>query len=155
MQLSEHFTLEELTASPTAKAKGINNQPPELFVPMLKRVAVELLEPIRAHFGRPVTVNSGYRSPKLNAAIGSKPTSQHSVGEAVDLEVPGVSNAVVAEWVRTNLRFGQLILEGYIHGQPSSGWVHVSLPTRGERNNEVMTATPGSHGMVYRRGLVT
>ena len=149
MNLSEHFTLAEMTVTNT----GLPNAAPPDIVAKLGKVCQHILEPVRQHYGRPVKVNSGYRSPAVNKAVGSKPTSQHALGEAVDFEVPGVSNGDVAIWCRDNLpAFGQLILEAYRPGQPSSGWVHCSLPTA-KHNRQVMTATMGSHGMVYSTGL--
>lgn len=152
MNLSPHFTVAELTASNTAKARRIDNSPPPAVVAKLRLLCDELLEPVRRKFGL-VTINSGYRSPRLNAAVGSASTSQHLLGEAADFEVPGVANGTVAAWCRDNLDFGQLILEAYTPGQPSSGWVHISLPRIGKPNRQVLTATPGSHGMVYTKGL--
>lgn len=126
MQLSPNFTLAEATKSQEAARRGLANTPDPATIARMKAVCAEILEPVRAHFGRPVVINSFYRSPAVNAAVGSKPGSQHEKGEAVDFEVPGVDNAVVAAWVRDNLTFDQLILEFYEPGQPSSGWVHCS-----------------------------
>lgn len=99
----------------------------------MNRLANCILEPVRNHFGRPFTPSSGYRSSALNAAVGSKPTSQHTTGEAVDFEIPGIPNATVAEWIRDHLEFDQLILEFYEPADPASGWVHVSLKAAGNR----------------------
>lgn len=149
MNLSEHFTLAELTATRT----GLPNDAPPPVRLKLVQVCKAILEPVRAHYGRPVTVNSGYRSPAVNKAVGSSPGSQHAVGEAVDFEVPGVSNGDVAKWCRDNLpAFGQLILEAHRPGDPASGWVHCSLPTA-RHNRQVLTMTMGTHGPVYSKGL--
>lgn len=126
MQLSPHFTLAEATKSEAALRRGLANDPDGAAIARMRAVCMEILEPLRAHFGRPVVINSFYRAPAVNAAVGSKPGSQHEKGEAVDFEVPGVDNAVVAAWVRDNLEFDQLILEFYEAGEPSSGWVHCS-----------------------------
>jgi zinc D-Ala-D-Ala carboxypeptidase len=125
-KLSAHFTLAEATKSQEAERKAIDNTPPADVIARMKAVAENILEPVRAHFGKPVVINSFYRSPAVNMAIGAKPGSQHTTGEAVDFEVPGVDNAVVAAWIRDTLVFDQLILEFYTPGQPSSGWVHCS-----------------------------
>lgn len=126
-KLSPHFTLGELIRSNTAERKGIDNRPPPELSDKLRRLCVEILEPVREHFGTPFRPNSGYRSPELNKAIGGSPTSQHCKAEAVDIEIAGVSNYELARWISENLVFDQLILECYRRGEPSSGWVHVSL----------------------------
>lgn len=149
MDLSPHFKLYELTKSATASRFGIDNTPPPEIIPALKLLCTEILEPIRAMAGRPITPNSGYRCLELNRALGSKDTSQHVKGQAVDIEVPGVSNYDLAVWCRGNLEFDQLILEHYTPGVPGSGWVHISLKESGNRR-EVLTI---GGGRVYR-GLV-
>lgn len=127
MLLSPHFSLNELTKSQTAVRRGLKNQPNNTQIENLRRVALNILEPVRAHFGRPFSPSSGFRSQALNAAIGSKSTSQHTRGEAVDFEIPGVPNKKAAEWIRDHLEFDQLILEFHDPDDPGSGWVHVSL----------------------------
>lgn len=126
MQLSAHFTLAESTKSQTASRLGIDNTPDEATIANMKALCEAILEPVREHYGVPVVVNSFYRSPRLNAEVGSKPGSQHVTGEAVDFEVPGVANPVLAEWCRDNLEYDQICLEFVEPGQPSSGWVHAS-----------------------------
>lgn len=129
-QLSKHFTLAEAIKSQTAERMGIDNMPTHEIMDRMKATAEAILEPVRKHFGLPVTINSWYRSPALNRAIGGvdKPgkVSQHTTGHAVDFEVPGVPNAEVAAWVRDNLTYDQCIWEYGVPGEPSSGWVHVS-----------------------------
>ncbi len=150
-KLSDHFTLGELIRSEMAERKSIDNTPPDALIPKLKRLCDEVLEPVRIHFGVPFRPNSGYRSPELNLAVGSSPTSQHCLAEAVDIEVAGVSNYDLAVWIRDNLNFDQLILECYTQGEPSSGWVHVSIkPNSAENRKKVMTFTNKS----YLPGLV-
>lgn len=146
--LSKSFALAEFERTST----GLPNKCPPNLIPNLKSLCEHVLEPLRAHYRRPVHINSGYRSPAVNAAVGSKPASQHATGCACDLEIPGVSNLDVARWIAANLDFDQLILENHKPGQPSSGWVHVSWVS-GPRRKQVLTATMGSHGMVYKQGL--
>ena len=136
-KLSEHFTLGELIRSSTAERKGINNMPPDEITPKLKRLCIEVLEPIRLHYGVAFRPNSGYRSEVLNKEIGGSSKSQHCLGEAVDVEIPDVSNYDLALWVRENLDFDQLILECYRSGEPSSGWVHISLKSKADENRNV------------------
>lgn len=126
MNLSQNFTLREATRSTTATRLGIANDPPPDVLARMAYVAENILEPVRQAFMEPVKVNSFYRSPALNKAVGGKATSQHVTGEAVDFEVPGVPNADVAAWVRDNLTFDQCILEFARSDDPYAGWVHVS-----------------------------
>jgi zinc D-Ala-D-Ala carboxypeptidase len=129
MRLSPHFTLGEMCKSQTALRMGLDNDPDEPALDALTTLCVEALEPIREHFGRPVWVNSGYRSPNVNRAIGGMSTSQHCKGEAADIEVPGLDNEELYLWAADNIDFDQLILE-YYTGEESSGWVHVSYVSR-------------------------
>ena len=132
MKLSDHFSLQELTKSSTAERRGIANEPDDTAVENLIMVCETVLEPVREHYGIPFIPNSGFRCLELNRAIGSSDTSQHTTGEAVDFEVPGISNREVALWVQENCKFDQLILEFYKEGDPSSGWVHCSYVIEGE-----------------------
>ena len=150
-QLTPHFTLAELTVSPTAKRLGLPNTPTAAHIENMKYVCEKILEPVRAHFGKPVQVNSSYRSPAVNKAVGGSPTSQHSNGEAVDFEVPGISNKVVADWVADNLEFDQVILEFYsAKDGANSGWVHASIKRSGANRRQRLIATKSkSGGTVY------
>lgn len=155
LQLSPHFTLAEFAKSQTAERLGIDNWPDDpVLVDCLRALCIHILEPVRAHFERTVIITSGYRTARLNLAIGGAPTSQHQRGEAADFEIPGVDNAAVATWIRdAGLPYDQLILEAYTPGEPWSGWVHVSYRAPGRR--EVLTAIPRpGGGMTYRPGLV-
>ena len=127
MKLSENFSLLELTKSQTAERKGIDNTPGPEHQENLKSLCVNVLQPIRDYFSKVVTISSGYRSPELCTAIGSKSTSQHARGEAADFEIFGVSNKELADWIHYNINYDQLILE-YWKGEedPNSGWVHCS-----------------------------
>ena len=138
MKLSQHFSLEEMTKSQTAVRKKIDNTAPPEVVENLKALCENVLEKIRLHFGRPIMVNSGYRGPKLNKAIGGAKTSQHMTGQAADIEIPGISNKILFCWIRDNLNFDQLILEFHKEGVPDSGWVHVSWNSNGNRK-QVLT----------------
>ncbi len=133
MNLSTHFTLAEATKSQTATRLGIDNTPPADVQARMSATAWAILEPVRAAFGKPVTINSFYRCPELNKEIGSKPHSQHVTGVAVDFEVPGVPNAEVAAYVRDNLTFDQCILEFAKSDDPYAGWVHVSYKSDPEQ----------------------
>lgn len=140
--LSEHFTLSEAVKSQLADRNGIDNTPPPGIAKNLVRVAVHILEPVRAEYSVPFSPSSWYRSPELNARLGSKPTSQHVLGLAVDFELPGVSNAELATWCSENLTFDQLILEFYKTTDPKAGWVHCSITEEGaEPRGQVLTVS--------------
>lgn len=141
MKLSKHFTLQEFTKSQTATRLGLKNQPGPEHIVRLEALCENVLEPVRVFFNIPFSPSSGYRSPELCKAIGSKPTSQHARGEAVDFEVPGLSNRDVAQWIVDNVDFDQLILEFYEEGDPNSGWIHVSYVDGDKNRKEVLTLT--------------
>jgi len=147
MNLSKHFTLEEMEKSQTATRKDIKNKAGSGEIKNLGDLCYEVLEPVRAKFDRPVTITSGYRSPELSEAIGSKATSQHCLGEAVDFEIAGVSNLQVALWLTNNVNFDQCILEFWT-GEASSGWIHVSYKD-GSNRKQVLTYD----GKSYTNGL--
>jgi hypothetical protein len=154
MRLSENFTLAEYTKSQTASRKGIDNTPGDEHLESARALFENVAQKVRDHFG-PTIITSGYRSPALNEAIGGSATSQHSKGEAADLEVPGVATAEVAQWISDNLDYDQLILEFYTPGETNSGWVHVSYKADGSNRNQNLTAakvngkTEYSHGLNY------
>ena len=125
MELSRNFTLTELTKSDTAIRKGINNNPNSEQIEKLKALCENILQPVRDHFGR-VKVTSGFRSVELCTAIGSSVNSQHAKAEAADFECVGVDNAELADWIKRELPYDQLILEFYTPGEPNSGWIHCS-----------------------------
>lgn len=126
MDLSSHFTLAEFTASQTAARLGIDNTPPEIVMSALLRTALGL-EAVRVRLGgAPIIVSSGYRCLELNAAIGSKSTSQHVKGEAVDFTAPrfGSPQAIATALRDSGIDYDQLILEFAKNG---GGWVHISF----------------------------
>lgn len=134
MQITKHFTLEELTRSDTAVRFGIDNEPGSEETENLVRVCDMILEPIRHRYDTPILPSSGYRCLELNRKIGSSDKSQHTKGQAVDFEVKGVPNMEVASWIMDNLDYDQLILEFYKEGQPNSGWIHCSYVGNENRN---------------------
>jgi hypothetical protein len=152
MQLSENFSLREYTKSQTASRKGIDNTPSDEHLDNAIALFQNVVQPVRDHFG-PTVITSGYRSPGLNEAIGGSSTSQHSVGEAVDLEVLGVSTAEVCEWIAANTNFDQLILEFYTPGDTNSGWVHVSYTQHAKNRGETLTASKVNGQTQYAYGL--
>ena len=151
MQLSKHFTLKEMTKSMTAQRRGIDNTPGAGEIKSLGDLCYEVLEPLRAHFDKPVTITSGYRSEALCEAIGSKKTSQHAKGQAVDLEIFGVPNIQTAYWLQSNVDFDQLILEFYDSEDPADGWVHISYHESGANRKQVLTLTEKNTLKDYRK----
>jgi hypothetical protein len=145
--LSANFSLEELTKSQTAERQSIPNNPDEDGIYYLRMVAEKILQPVRNRYGIPFTVSSGFRSADLCLAIGSKATSQHTKGQAVDFEVPGISNMDLAYFIKTTLDFDQLILEFYKGG--NTGWVHCSVADTPRKD---LLTYDKSHG--YRKGLI-
>jgi len=133
MNLSNNFSLNELTKSQTAERKGIDNTPSTQHQENLKSLCTSVLQPIRDHFSRVVSVSSGYRSEELCLAIGSKTTSQHAKGQAADFEIYSLSNKELSDWINENLEYDQLILEYWKEEDPNSGWVHCSYKSEGNR----------------------
>ena len=140
MKLTANFSLNELTKSQTAERKGIDNTPSAEHQENLKSLCTAILQPVRDHFSKVVSVSSGYRSPELCTAIGSSIQSQHAKGEACDFEIFGVSNKELADYIDQNLDYDQLILE-YWKGdnEPNSGWVHCSY-TDGNNRKQYLRA---------------
>ena len=133
MKLSNNFSLNELTRSQTAERKGIDNTPSAEHQENLKSLCTHVLQRVRDHFGKVVTVSSGYRSPELCIAIGSKTTSQHAKGQAADFEIFGVSNKELADWIHNNINYDQLILEFWSPEDPNKGWIHCSYSRENNR----------------------
>ena len=133
MSLTKNFSLIELTKSQTAERKSIDNTPSPTHQDNLKSLCTRILQPVRDHFGRVVSVSSGYRSEALCIAIGSKISSQHAKGQAADFEIYGLSNGELAEWIRENLDYDQLILEFWTPESPNNGWIHCSYNSEGNR----------------------
>ena len=153
MNLTENFTLSELTKSETALRHDMDNSPDQTAISNLQVLAVHVLQPVRDHYGKGVKVNSGFRHPDVNAKVGGSKTSDHCRGMAVDIEIPGVPNAELAEWIRSNLPFTQVILEFYTQGVPDSGWVHVSYDPANLKK-QALTAVKQDGKTVYLQGLV-
>lgn len=152
MKLTNNFTLEELTKSETALRRNLDNTPTVEVVENLQALAVNVLQPVREHFAKGVKVNSGYRSPDVNAAVGGSRVSDHCKGMAADIEIPGLPNYDLAKWIEGNLKYTQLILEFYTPGVPDSGWVHVSYDPE-KLINQSLTAVKQDGKTVYLPGL--
>lgn len=151
MQLSKNFSVAELSKSEAAIRKGLDNTPSLTVIDNLQALVDNVLQPVRDKFG-PVIVTSGYRSPAVNKAIGGSTTSDHTRGQAADFEVLGMPNKELAEWIRDNLKFTQLILEFPSKNDPNAGWVHCSYD-KANLKCEVLTATKVRDKTVYQFGL--
>lgn len=130
MKLSEHFTLEELTVSDSADRLGLDNTPTNEALLNLRRLAA-LLEQVRNTLGKPIKINSAYRSPAVNKSVGGKETSQHCFGCAADIRVNGMTpDQVVRAIIAAKLPYDQVIRE-------FDRWTHISIPNTpdGKRRN--------------------
>ena len=143
MKLSEHLELSEVIRSESAKRNGISNMPTIEHIENFKILATKVFEPIREHFGVPIRISSGYRSAELNKCIGGSATSQHSTGEAIDIDQDGttITNKQVFEYIKDNLAYDQLINEF------NYAWVHVSYKANGKQRGEIWKA--------YKEGKIT
>ena len=136
MNITENFTLEELTAT----SSGVPNQPGQVEIEYLTQLAQNVLQPLRYQFGMPIRINSGYRSPMVNSTVGGSPTSQHCFGMAADLD--SENNALLFNIIRQLLPIDQLIWEAGNDIQPD--WVHVSFNPMGNRR-EVLRMSNGHY----------
>lgn len=125
MKLSKNFTLEELTASATARLRGIDNNPTAAEIQNLSLLCLRILQPIRDKFGSPISITSGFRSPALNKAVRGAKTSQHLTGMAADL----ISGDNAALWdVICNMILNGEITVGQLIDEKNLSWIHISLP---------------------------
>ena len=140
MQLSENLSLAEVIRSETAKRKGVSNMPTPEHIENFKKLAENIFQPIRKHFGKPIHISSGYRSDALNKAIGGSKTSQHCKGEAIDIDMDGtaITNAQIFNYIKDNLNFDQLIWEFGTASNPD--WVHVSYESTGKQRKQILKA---------------
>jgi uncharacterized protein YcbK (DUF882 family) len=126
--VSKHITLDEATNSNTAIRNGINNSPDSVTFERMKLVANKCFEPLREWYGKPIKINSFYRSQLLNTKVGGSATSQHCKGEAIDISAGNkVENKKLFDWICANLDFDQVINEY------DFTWVHISYKAKGNR----------------------
>jgi hypothetical protein len=140
MQLSTNLSLAEVTRSETAKRRGISNMPTPEHIENFKKLAVNIFQPIREHFGKPILISSGYRSAELNKAIGGSLSSQHCSGEAIDIDMDGtdITNAQIFNYIKDNLNFDQMIWEFGTDANPD--WVHVSFASNRSQRKQILVA---------------
>ena len=146
-RLSKHFTLAELTRT----SSGLPNEPASSqVIESLRTICTHILEPVRAHFDRPVMIHSGYRSLAVNTAVGGSPSSDHLLGEAVDFHVSGFTVYEAAIWISENLDYHQVILENFVPGIKTSGWVHCAY----RRVNKDQRLTKFKGSKKYYAGII-
>ena len=139
MKLSKNFTMEELCRSATAERHGIRNWPKagdeeHRVRENLRYLCFDVLQPLREHVGKPIVVNSGYRSQEVNRLVGGVKNSQHLTGEAADLSIEATTQGrELAEWITDKGDFDQLLLES----NGKSVWLHVSCKRDKEKNRRV------------------
>lgn len=151
MNLSKNFTVDELCKSEIAIRRSIDNTPTETVISNLQALVLNVLQPVRNSLG-PITINSGYRSPAVNVAVGGSPTSDHCLGMAADIEIAGYDNKMLAKFIEQNFKFTQLILEFYEDEQPASGWVHVSFDPN-DLKCQTLRAVKQNGKTVYLKGI--
>lgn len=141
MQLTKNFTLEELTASDTAKARHIDNTPATPYVENLRVLCEEVLQPARDAFGKPIRISSGYRCPELNTAVGGVPNSYHRVGLAADLQVFAHGKAFEPELkrlfkvIKEQNNFDKLLYER----STTAVWIHVQYRRDGKNAHRAVS----------------
>lgn len=146
-KISDHISFVEATFSKSAIDKHIVNVPNEQELMNMTDVANRVFEPCRIHFGKPIKVNSFYRSPFLNKSIGGASNSQHVTGEAIDITAIGFSNKNLFQFIRDNLIFDQLIYEFGTDSNPL--WIHVSYTTKRKNRNMVLRSIKTPTGTSY------
>jgi zinc D-Ala-D-Ala carboxypeptidase len=143
MNLTPHFTLEEMTLSQTAVRAGIANTPNEPQILSLVRLCENILEPLRTMLGKPINVSSGFRNPIVNSLVGGSTTSQHMRGEAADFNVEGMTAQELFEFIMANdLPYDQLI-------QEFDRWIHISFGPRKRRQNLYARNNPINNRTIY------
>ena len=149
MRISKHISYKEATQSQTATRKGISNDPDAYQLQNMQLLAEKVFEPLREHFGVPISINSFFRSQKLNKAIGGASGSQHTQGRAIDIDdtLGGVSNKQMFEYIKNHLDFDQLIWEFGDNNNPA--WVHVSYVSEIENRRRVLKASKKNGKTIY------
>ena len=138
--ISEHITYKEGVYSITALRLGLNNDPTKAHLTNMELLAEKVFEPLRKHVNGPVKINSFYRGPELNKAIGGSSKSQHCEGRAMDIDdnYGYMSNADMFEYIKNNLSFDQMIWEFGNSDNPD--WVHVSYVNEDANRNRCLLA---------------
>ena len=153
MKLSDNFDLSEFIRSDYAKRNGINNVPNEEQTENLQELCIHILEPLRKHFQIPILISSGFRCDALNAAIGGAKNSQHTMGQAVDIDhdlsANVVTNKMIFDFIIKYLQFDQAIFEFGTKENPD--WVHVSYVANNKNRNQVLRAIKHGGKTTYEK----
>ena len=138
--ISKHISYKEGVYSNTATRRGIDNTPGDDQLHFMEIIATNIFEPLRQYVGGPIKINSFYRSPELNTAIGGSKTSQHCKGQAMDIDdtVGGMTNAEMYHWIKENLDFDQMIWEFGDDDNPN--WIHISYVSPDKNRNRCLKA---------------
>tara|TARA_R100000084_G_scaffold92608_1_gene46449 strand:+ start:79 stop:543 length:465 start_codon:yes stop_codon:yes gene_type:complete len=139
-KISKHVSYKEGVHSVTALRLGLKNDPSDVHLANMKLIAEKVFEPLRMHVGGPIKINSFYRGPELNKAIGGSAKSQHCHGQAMDIDdtFGHMSNADMYYWIKDNLNFDQLIWEFGTDKNPN--WLHVSYVSDEDNRNRCLKA---------------
>jgi len=138
--LSKHVSLHEGVYSRTAERLGIKNDPTDEHLLNMITISEKVFEPLRKHVGAPIKINSFYRGPELNKAIGGSSKSQHCNGQAIDIDdtFGHATNAEMYQWIKENLDFDQMIWEFGTDENPN--WVHISYVSKDKNRNRCLKA---------------
>jgi zinc D-Ala-D-Ala carboxypeptidase len=145
--ISTHITFKEATLSPTATRLGINNTPSVEALASMKLVAENCFEPLRRWYGKQIKINSFYRSPELNKAIGGASNSQHCLGEAIDIDADK-DNLKLFKWLLNNVEFDMMIFEFGTRLEPD--WIHISYTRKRANRSSVLMAVKENGKTVYK-----
>ena len=147
--ISEHISYKEGTYSITATRLGVDNTPNDEQLTNMELVAEKVFEPLREWVDGPIKINSFFRSPDLNKAIGGSSKSQHCHGQAMDIDdnYGNATNAEMYHWIKENLDFDQLIWEFGDDDNPN--WVHVSYVSKEDNRNRCLRAYKGNGKTLY------
>ena len=136
MYITSNFTIEELVASQAATRLDIDNTPDDKAYSQLCLLALEVLQPLRDAYKKPIKISSGYRCSKLNKAVGGVPTSQHQKGEAADIDNCTTENKKIFNLAKKMIEEGKLNV-GQLIDEKGYSWVHISLPD-GKHHNQIL-----------------
>tara|TARA_E500000331_G_scaffold225055_1_gene215457 strand:- start:362 stop:823 length:462 start_codon:yes stop_codon:yes gene_type:complete len=139
-KISKHISYKEGVYSRTAERLGLDNDPNSYHLNNMKIIAEKVFEPLRIHVGGPIKINSFYRGPELNKAIGGSSKSQHCKGQAIDIDdtFGNASNAEMYDWIKANLDYDQMIWEFGTDQNPN--WVHISYVNKDDNRNRCLKA---------------
>ena len=148
-RISEHISLKEGVKSHTATRLNIDNPPRNLDLINMKTIAEKVFEPLRSWVGGPIAINSFYRSPKLNSAIGGSTSSQHCIGCAIDIDdnYGYKTNAQMFEYVKNNLDYDQMIWEFGTDENPN--WIHISYVSEDTNRRRLLKASKTNGKTTY------